>query len=57
MYVGLTLAYIGAAGAGGQILPLATLVLVLDYVNWIVIPVEENRLREVFGPAYDTYRL
>jgi len=25
MYVGLTLAYIGTAGAGGQILPLATL--------------------------------
>ena len=57
MYVGLTLAYIGAAGAGGQILPLATLILVLAYVNWIVIPIEENRLCEVFGPAYDTYRL
>jgi protein-S-isoprenylcysteine O-methyltransferase Ste14 len=57
MYVGLTLAYIGAAGAGGQILPLATLILVLAYVNWIVIPLEEGRLREVFGPAYDTYTL
>jgi hypothetical protein len=40
-----------------QILPLATLILVLAYVNWIVIPIEENRLREVFGPAYDAYRL
>jgi protein-S-isoprenylcysteine O-methyltransferase Ste14 len=57
MYVGLTLAYIGAAGAGAQLLPLATLILVLAYVNWVVIPVEENRLREVFGPAYDTYRM
>lgn len=57
MYVGLTLAYIGLAGSGGQILPLATLIPVLAYVNWIVIPVEENRLREVFGPAYDTYRM
>lgn len=57
MYVGLTMAYIGLAAAGGQILPVATLILVLAYVNWIVIPLEENRLREVFGPAYDTYRL
>ncbi len=57
MYVGLTLAYVGAAGAGGQILPIATLVLVLAYVNWVVIPVEEHRLRGVFGPAYDAYRL
>ena len=57
MYVGLTLAYIGLAAIGGQILPLATLILVLAYVNWVVIPVEENRLREVFGPAYDSYRI
>jgi protein-S-isoprenylcysteine O-methyltransferase Ste14 len=57
MYVGLTLAYVGAAGAGGQILPLATLILVLAYVNWVVIPVEETRLRGVFGGAYDAYRL
>jgi protein-S-isoprenylcysteine O-methyltransferase Ste14 len=57
MYVGLTLAYIGEAGMQRQILPLATLLFVLAYVNWIVIPVEEKRLREVFGPAYDAYRL
>ena len=56
MYVGLTIAYIGEAGIQRQILPLATLVLVLAYVNWVVIPVEEKRLREVFGPAYDAYR-
>ena|SRR5215469_2721765 len=57
MYVGLTLAYIGEAGIQKQILPLATLLFVLAYVNWIVIPIEEERLREVFGPAYDAYRL
>lgn len=57
MYVGLTLAYVGLAGAGGQLLPLATLVLVLVYVNWVVIPVEEARLRTVFGQTYDGYRL
>ena len=56
MYVGLTIAYIGEAGIQRQILPLATLVLVLAYVNWVVIPVEEKCLREVFGPAYDAYR-
>jgi len=57
MYVGLTLAYIGEGRMQKQILPLATLLFVLAYVNWTVIPIEEKRLREVFGPAYDTYRL
>jgi len=56
MYVGLTLAYIGEAGIQRQILPLAVLLFVLAYVNWMVIPIEEMRLREVFGPAYDAYR-
>ncbi|HUB81911.1 MAG TPA: isoprenylcysteine carboxylmethyltransferase family protein [Bryobacteraceae bacterium] len=56
MYVGLTLAYIGEAGIQRQIVPLATLLLVLAYANWVVIPIEENRLRAVFGPAYDSYR-
>ena len=56
MYVGLTIAYIGEAAIQRQIVPLAMLILVLAYVNWVVIPVEERRLREVFGPAYDAYR-
>ncbi|HKW49984.1 MAG TPA: isoprenylcysteine carboxylmethyltransferase family protein [Gemmatimonadaceae bacterium] len=56
MYVGLTLAYLGEAGLLGQAWPLAFLPLVVGYVNWIVIPVEEQKLNEVFGTDYDTYR-
>lgn len=57
MYLGLTIAYIGFDVNKAQIVPLITLLLVLAYVNWIVIPIEEERLHEVFGPVYDSYRL
>ena len=56
MYVGLTLAYIGEAGLLHQVWPLALLPLVLAYVNWIVIPLEESKLREVFADEYEQYR-
>jgi protein-S-isoprenylcysteine O-methyltransferase Ste14 len=56
MYVGLTLAYLGEAGILRQIWPVLLLPLVIAYVNWIVIPVEEAKLGEVFGDAYDRYR-
>ena len=56
MYVGLTLAYIGEAGILQQIWPLVLLPLVFAYVNWVVIPLEESRLGQVFGPAYEQYR-
>lgn len=56
MYVGLTLAYLGEMGLLVQAAPLLPLLLVLAYVNWIVIPLEEARLVEVFGPAFDEYR-
>jgi len=56
MYVGLTLAYLGEAGILVQAWPLALLPLVLVYLNWTVIPLEESRLSESFGPAYDDYR-
>jgi protein-S-isoprenylcysteine O-methyltransferase Ste14 len=26
------------------------------YVNWVVIPLEEGKLREVFGEEYERYR-
>jgi protein-S-isoprenylcysteine O-methyltransferase Ste14 len=55
MYVGLTLAYLGEAGLLRQIWPVVLLPLTLAYVNWIVIPLEEARLREVFPVAYDAY--
>ena len=55
MYVGLTLAYIGEAGLQHHVWPLAMLPLVLAYVNWTVIPLEEFKLNEVFGEQYEQY--
>jgi protein-S-isoprenylcysteine O-methyltransferase Ste14 len=56
MYVGLTLAYLGEAGILHQIWPAVLLPLVVAYVNWIVIPVEEAKLKEVFGDEYERYQ-
>ena len=56
MYVGLTVAYVGEAGILGQAWPLVLLPLTVAYVNWIVIPVEEAKLTEVFGAAYGGYK-
>jgi protein-S-isoprenylcysteine O-methyltransferase Ste14 len=56
MYVGLTLAYIGEAGLQHQAWPLALLFLTVAYVNWVVIPVEEAKLKEVFGDEYERYQ-
>src|SRR5262249_47487848 len=56
MYVGLSVAYVGEAGMLGQVWPLALLALVVAYLNWVVIPVEERKLSEVFGEPYDEYR-
>ena len=56
MYVGLTLAYLGEAGILRQIWPVFLLPFTLAYVNWIVIPVEEKKLKEVFGEEYERYR-
>jgi protein-S-isoprenylcysteine O-methyltransferase Ste14 len=55
MYVGLTLAYLGEAGILGHVWPVLVLPLVLAYLNWTVVPVEEARLREGFGAEYDQY--
>jgi protein-S-isoprenylcysteine O-methyltransferase Ste14 len=57
MYVALTFAYIGEAGLLHQVWPLALLPLVLAYVNWTVIPLEESKLKEVFADDYEQYRL
>jgi protein-S-isoprenylcysteine O-methyltransferase Ste14 len=56
MYVGLILAYLGEAGLLRQIWPVILLSFVVAYVNWVVIPLEESKLREVFGEQYDLYR-
>jgi len=56
MYVGLILAYVGEAGILRQVWPLFLLPLIVAYLNWVVIPVEERKLMEVFGEAYKQYR-
>jgi protein-S-isoprenylcysteine O-methyltransferase Ste14 len=56
MYVGLSIAYLGEAGLLGHVWPILLLPVVLGYINALVIPVEEARLREVFGDEYDRYR-
>jgi protein-S-isoprenylcysteine O-methyltransferase Ste14 len=56
MYVGLTLAYLGEAGMLRQLWPIVLLPLTIAYLNWVVIPVEEGRLHEVFGQDYARYR-
>ncbi|MGZ3331246.1 MAG: methyltransferase family protein [Gemmatimonadaceae bacterium] len=55
MYVGLTLEYLGVAGARLDVWPAILLPLLLAYINFIVIPVEEQNLRGVFGDAYQEY--
>jgi protein-S-isoprenylcysteine O-methyltransferase Ste14 len=55
MYVGLTLEYLGVAGARLDVWPAILLPLLLAYVNFVVIPVEEQNLRGVFGDAYQDY--
>ena len=56
MYVGLIVAYLGEAGVLQQVWPLLLLPLTVAYLNWVVIPVEESKLTEVFGVAYEQYR-
>jgi protein-S-isoprenylcysteine O-methyltransferase Ste14 len=55
MYVGLTLIYLGVAGTRNEIWPVILLPLLLAYVNFLVIPVEEKNLRGVFGDEYQKY--
>jgi protein-S-isoprenylcysteine O-methyltransferase Ste14 len=55
MYLGLTLIYLGVAGTRVEIWPLIVLPLLLGYINFVVIPVEEQRLHDVFEDAYQQY--
>ena len=55
MYISLTLAYLGEAGLLVQAWPVLFLILVLGYVNWIVIPLEEKILLADFGELYANY--
>jgi protein-S-isoprenylcysteine O-methyltransferase Ste14 len=56
MYVGLVVAYLGEAAILRQVWPALLLPLVVSYVNWVVIPVEQSKLREVFGEQYARYQ-
>jgi protein-S-isoprenylcysteine O-methyltransferase Ste14 len=56
MYVGLTVAYLGETLILRQIWPLILLPLVLAYVNWVVIPLEQEKLSEAFGEKYVRYQ-
>jgi protein-S-isoprenylcysteine O-methyltransferase Ste14 len=55
MYLGLALIYLGVAGLQAQIWPIMSLLLLIIYIDRVVIPVEESRLREVFGKDYERY--
>ena len=55
MYVGLAIAYLGEAGLLKQIWPVLLLPLTLSYLHWIVVPVEEAKLKEVFQGKYEQY--
>jgi protein-S-isoprenylcysteine O-methyltransferase Ste14 len=56
MYLGLTLAYLGAAGVLNSAWPLVLLPGVLLLVYWLVIRREERYLSGEFGDQYDAYR-
>ena len=53
--MGLLLLYIGGAGIEGEPWPLILLLPLVLYLDRVVIPVEETRLREAFGDAYQQY--
>jgi protein-S-isoprenylcysteine O-methyltransferase Ste14 len=56
MYVGLTIAYLGETFLLHQAWPAVLLPLVLAYLNWAVIPVEQARLTDVFDTEYVAYQ-
>jgi protein-S-isoprenylcysteine O-methyltransferase Ste14 len=55
MYVSLFIAYLGEAGMLVQVWPVIFLPVVFLYVNYIVIPLEEERLKTDFRDAYKDY--
>jgi protein-S-isoprenylcysteine O-methyltransferase Ste14 len=56
MYVGLSVAYLGEAAILHQIVPVLLLPLTIAYLNGVVVPLEEERLHEVFGAEYERYQ-
>jgi len=56
MYLSMTLMYLGVVGMLVQPWSLLLLLVPLVILNSVVIPFEEERLRSVFGEAFDAYR-
>jgi protein-S-isoprenylcysteine O-methyltransferase Ste14 len=55
MYLGLTLASLGAAVWFGRPLMYLAPVLMFAVANWVFIPYEEAKMRRQFGEAFDAY--
>jgi protein-S-isoprenylcysteine O-methyltransferase Ste14 len=55
MYLGLAIAYVGEALLTRQVWPVLLFPVLIAYVNWIVIPVEQAKLTDVFGERYAQY--
>jgi protein-S-isoprenylcysteine O-methyltransferase Ste14 len=55
MYVSLTVVYVGLALALGRAWPLILVILPWASMNFVTIPFEEARLREIFGEDYGDY--
>lgn len=55
MYLGLVLAYLGEMFFLAQLAPLLPLLLVVAYLQWVVIPLEESRLRATIAAPYARY--
>jgi protein-S-isoprenylcysteine O-methyltransferase Ste14 len=55
MYISLILAYVEETGLLAQIWPLILLPLSLAYINFIVIPLEEEVLKNDFKEEYEKY--
>ena len=56
MYLGMAIAYVGEALIQRHVWPLLLFPLVIAFVNWIVIPVEETNLAHAFGETFLAYR-
>ena len=57
MYLGMAIAYVGEALIQRHVWPLLLLPIVIGFVNWIVIPVEQANMAAAFGDSYVAYRL
>jgi protein-S-isoprenylcysteine O-methyltransferase Ste14 len=55
MYVSLTIVYVGLTLALGRTWPLILVILPWASMNFVTIPFEEARLREIFGENYADY--